>query len=70
MTSPELQAKIAIWRKRALEGTLSREEMAEAIVALRAGRVGAHVASETSRRKRAIVEIPSADDLLNELGAI
>lgn len=67
--SPELQAKIAIWRQKAIDGTISVEEMKEAILALRAGRVSAAHASDNARRKTAKVEIPTADDLLAELGA-
>ncbi|MDE2097542.1 MAG: hypothetical protein KGL39_09875 [Patescibacteria group bacterium] len=68
--TPETQAKIAIWRQKAVEGTLTVEEMKEAIHLLRAGRIGAHIASDTSRRKKAKADIPSADDLLAELGDI
>ena len=70
MASPvplELQAKISAWRLRAAEGTLSIEEMREAITHLRAGRVAAANASAASKRKRAIAEIPSAADMLGEL---
>jgi hypothetical protein len=66
--SPELQSKITIWRSKVLANTITEEEMAEAILALRADRVGAAVASEKSRRAKAKVEIPSADDLLGEIG--
>lgn len=66
--SPELQSKIAVWRAKAVNGTLSLEEMKEAIIALRADRVGAAVASDASRRKKAKAEIPDANDLLAELG--
>lgn len=63
-------AKIAEWRARAAEGTLSLEEMREAIEALRAGRVSAAYTSEASRRKKAVAAIPVADDLLAELGEL
>ena len=66
--SPELQSKIAIWRQKAVEGTLTVPEMKEAILALRAGRVSAAHASEGAKRKAAKTAIPSADDLLSELG--
>lgn len=66
--SPELQAKIQLWRQKAINGNLTQDEMGEAILALRADRVGASIASDKSRRAKAKVEIPSADDLLNELG--
>lgn len=75
MTNPvplELQMKIAQWRQKAQipagePGSLTREEMKEAIVALRAGRVAAANASATAKRKRAIAEIPAAADMLNDL---
>lgn len=67
--SPEVASKIALWRARIADGQeLSIEEQAEAIRILRADRVGAAVASETSRRKKAKAEIPTAADLLSELG--
>lgn len=68
--SPELQAKIAIWRSKAADNTITREEMREAIRALRAGRVSASYASESARRSKAKAEIPSGEDLLNELGGL
>jgi hypothetical protein len=68
--TPEINAKVAIWRQRAIDGTLTLEEMKEAILVLRGGRVSAAATSESSRRKKAKVEVPSADDLLNELGEL
>jgi hypothetical protein len=65
--SPELQSKIADWRRKATEGTLTLPEMREAILHLRAGRVSAANASATAKRKKAIAEIPHAEDLLSEL---
>lgn len=67
--SPELQSKIATWRQRAIEGTLTLEEMKEAITAMRQDRVGASYASEgaATKRKAAKAAIPNADDLLSEL---
>ena len=47
--SPELVSKIAHWRAKAANGTLTADEMREAIAALRADRVGAAVASATSK---------------------
>lgn len=67
MNTPELAAKIAIWRQKALDGTLTVEEMKEAILARREGRISASYASDTARRKKAKAEIPSADALLSEL---
>lgn len=66
--SPELQSKITLWRARAANGTLTQEEMREAIAALRADRIGAAIASDKSRRSKAKAEIPDAGDLLKEMG--
>ena len=71
MSSPvsaELQQKISLWRLRAAEGALTRDEMKEAVRALREGRANAQAASDSSVRKRAVAAIPHADDLLKELG--
>lgn len=66
--NPELQSKIALWRQKATEGTLLPEEMREAIKALRDGRMNAAKTATTATRSKAIKVIPSADDLLAELG--
>lgn len=70
MYSPELQAKITLWRHKGANGTLTIEEAREAVLALRADRVSASVASEKSRARAAVkkADIPSADDLLAEMG--
>ena len=75
MTNPvplELQAKIASWRERAAAGTLTIEEMKEAIIHLRAGRLGAAqtVQRAAATRKKAIAVIPSQDDMLAELDGL
>lgn len=70
MTTPEINQRIAILRAKAAAGTLTESDMVEAIQFLRAGRVGAQIASDTSRRKKATVDIPDADDLLREMGAL
>ncbi len=43
------------------------EEYQEAVRLMRDGRVSAQTASDSSRRKKAVVDIPSADDLLGDL---
>ncbi len=68
--SPEMQAKIQLWRQKAREGTLTQEEMREAIAALRQDRVRAASASATSRGKRVTTRAKAninSDDLLGEL---
>lgn len=66
--SPELQSRIAVWRSKAAVGTLTKDEMREAIKVLRQDRVAAAANSERARTAKAKAEIPSADDLLKELG--
>ena len=68
--SLELQQKIASWRVRCAEGTMTLDDYKEAIVALRAGRVNAQVASAGAKRTRAQVAIPSAADMLSDLEAL
>ncbi len=67
MATPELNAKIAVWRQSALDGTLTQDDLRQAIDALRGERRSASVASDKSRKAKAVREIPSADDLLSEL---
>jgi hypothetical protein len=67
----ELQSKIAGWRLRAAEGTLTLEEMKEAVVYLRAGRLSAAGAAAATKRASAAgakkTVINNSDDLLSEL---
>lgn len=66
--NPEIQAKIAVWRQKAVLGTLTEAEMREAIVVMRGDRKGAAIASDKARKAKATTSIPSAADLLDELG--
>ena len=66
MTAESIAA-VAVYKAKALNNTLTVEDMKVAIQLLRADRQGAHVASDKSRRAKAKVEIPSADDMLREL---
>ena len=63
----ETQAQISIWRAKALAGTLTHEEMREAITLLRQERVGAAKTSAASRERKAAKAPVDADALLNEL---
>ena len=63
----ELQQKIFNWRQRAADGTLTIEEMKEAVVYLRAGRVAAAVASAASGKGKSKKPAPAAGDMLDEL---
>lgn len=66
MFSPELQAKISLWRQKSADGTITDAELREAVTLLRGERKTATVAS--AKRKKAAVEVKSADDMLSELG--
>lgn len=71
--SPEMQAQIQLWRQKAREGTLTQDEMRQAIAALRADRVGAAGVSEKSREKKAATRAKkdiNSDDLLGELDSL
>lgn len=63
----ELQSKIANWRQKAAEKTLTLEEMKEAVIYLRAGRVNAASTAAATKRKKAAATIPNADDMLADL---
>lgn len=70
MNSPvplDLQSKITMWRLKAAEKTLSLDEMKEAVIYLRAGRVNAASTVAATKRKKAVAVIPSADDMLADL---
>lgn len=70
LISPELQSKIAGWRQKAQDGTLTIDEMREGIVLMRQGRMAASVASDASRKARAKVAVPDAKSLLATLGGM
>ena len=63
---PELQSKITLWRQRAGDGTITLEEMKEAILALRQGRKNALAAALASKSK-AKKPVRNVDDMLAEL---
>jgi hypothetical protein len=58
----DLQAKIANWRLRATEGVLTLDEMRDAIVFLRAGRLNAATASKKTPKVA-----PDQSSMLGEL---
>lgn len=69
--SPELQSRIADWRLRCAEGTMTREDYIEAIVHLRAGRLSAAQAASAARKKPGVVASAAlADATLDELDSI
>lgn len=70
ITDPELLNKLSVWRSKAADGSLTIEEMREAIRALRANRMStAEAASKSksgSRKKTPAAPIDAAD-LLSQL---
>jgi hypothetical protein len=69
MYSPELSAQVAAWRQKAREGTLTQEEMKEAIKVLRVERAQASPTATSTKRTAAKAK-PSGDDLLSQLEGI
>lgn len=67
MLSPEQQTRISQLRSKAIDGTITMEEMKEVIRTLREGRLATAQAASTSRAKKAT---KSADQMLAELGAL
>lgn len=70
MQSLELQSKLAVWRQKAKDGTLTLEEQREAIAALRGDRKSAAHSSEQSKRTKAKAAVPDAKALLASLGGL
>lgn len=67
LQSPETQSKIANWRLKAQLGTITLEEMREAIKLMREDRVSSTAASPKAKSARAKAPKKSVDDLLGEL---
>jgi hypothetical protein len=65
--SPEIAAKMPIWRARAARGELTEAEVFEAMAAYRAGRQTASEQTVAKRSARAKAEVPSADDMLAKM---
>lgn len=68
--SPEMQIKIQDWRAKARAGTLTQDEMREAMAALREDRVAAAATSAKSRAAKPGKAVVSSEDLLAELDGL
>ena len=68
--SADSQSKIAEWRSKAAAGTLTLDEMREAIRLLRGERMTASTTATQAKRSAAKAAVPSGDDLLKELGLL
>ena len=68
-TDPDFHLKLATYRRKAADNTITIEEMREAVVLMRQGRIAAAAASTTSRKKAAAPAV-SSTDLLAELDGL
>ena len=71
--TPDISAKVQLWRQKAREGTLTQDEMREAIEILRQGRTAAAATSAVSRERKATTKAKAnvnSDDLLSELDGL
>ena len=71
--SPEAQVQVQLWRQKAREGTLTQDEMRQAIALLRQDRINAATTSAASREKKATTRAKknvNSDDLLSELDGL
>lgn len=67
LLTPELQLKIATFRRKAADGTITLEEMREAVSIMRQGRISA---AQTATKSRTKAEAPDAKALLSRLRGI
>lgn len=70
LQSPETQAKIAMWRAKNKEGTMSLEDWKQCFEALRADRQAAQAATSASKARKAKAPARSAADLLGSLKSL
>lgn len=71
--SPEVSAKVQLWRQKSREGTLTLEETREALAFLRSDRVHAAASSKAASTRKATGAAKKAidsDSLLDELGGL
>lgn len=67
MYSPELNSKLAIFRQKVADNTITDEELQEGVALLRQERKSAVVNSAKKKSAAARAPAKSADDLLSEL---
>lgn len=70
--SVTVAANIQVWRQKCRDGTITLEEMREAIAAIRTERLGAGERSEASRERKTTAKAKAApidsDAMLKDLG--
>lgn len=62
MISPELQSRLAVWRAKAADGTITLEEMRQVVAELRGARLSAGQAPAKSAKPK-----PDATSLIEQL---
>lgn len=70
MYTPQESTQIQIWRQKVTAGTITKEELKEALAMLAKGRGAAAAVSATSRASKAPKKPVDADALLNELDGL
>lgn len=68
--TPESQQRISILRAKLADGSITLAELQEGVRTLREGRANALRSSDGAKRAKAKAAIPSADDMLSELGEL
>ena len=67
-----IQTNIQLWRQKSRDGTITLDEMRQAIASIRQERIGAGAVSAVSTERKAAAKakkVPiNSDDLLTELG--
>lgn len=67
MLSPEQQTRLAQYREKNADGSLTIDELKEAVIMMREARLAAQAANAASGKVKKKAPTKSADDLLGEL---
>ena len=67
MLDVPLSVKLEEWRQKAAAGTITTEEMRACIQAIRQGRVAAAATSAKSRASKALPDLSTLEDEINNL---
>lgn len=65
MYTPQIEGQIALWRAKAIDGTLSQEDLKAAVAIMREGRVAASASTATKKKPPTNLNV---EDMENELG--
>lgn len=65
--STVINSKLQLWRQKVADGSITLEEIKEAMAAIRKEREGASVRSDSAREKKAKAPAIDSDKLLGEL---